>query len=63
MHCLPEGEIPEQELLPLINHSTRRLVSKQENGFVNILGSEARILMSDALKLNEPAEWNWVRHS
>ena len=60
--CL-KGEIPEQELLPLINHSTRRLVSKQRKWFRKHFGSEARILMSDALKLNEPAEWNWVRHS
>ena len=32
-----KGEIPKKELASAINYSTRRLVSKQRNGFVNIL--------------------------
>ena len=60
--CL-KGEIPEKELSSLINHSTRRLVSKQRKWFRKHFGNEARILISDALELSEPSEWNWIRHS
>ena len=60
--CL-KGEIPENELSSLINHSTRRLVSKQRKWFRKHFGNEARILISDSLELSEPSEWNWIRHS
>lgn len=60
--CL-KGEIASDELLAAINHSTRRLVSKQRKWFRKHFGSEARFMMNQGLEMSEAIKWNWIRHS
>jgi len=60
--CL-KGKITSDELLAAINHSTRRLVSKQRKWFRKHFGSEARFMMNQGLEMSEAIKWNWIRHS
>ena len=60
--CL-KGKIASDELLAAINHSTRRLVSKQRKWFRKHFGSEARFMMNQGLEMSEAIKWNWIRHS
>ena len=60
--CL-KGKITSDELLAAINHSTRRLVSKQRKWFRKHFGSEARFMMNQGLEMSEAKKWNWIRHS
>ena len=63
MHRLLKGKITSDELLAAINHSTRRLVSKQRKWFRKHFGSEARFMMNQGLEMSEAIKWNWIRHS
>ena len=60
--CL-KGKITSDELLAAINHSTRKLVSKQRKWFRKHFGSEARFMMNQGLEMSEAIKWNWIRHS
>ena len=60
--CL-KGKITSDELLAAINHSTRRLVSKQRKWFRKHFGSEARFMMNQGWEMSEAIKWNWIRHS
>ncbi|MDA7757045.1 tRNA (adenosine(37)-N6)-dimethylallyltransferase MiaA [Opitutales bacterium] len=56
-----KGEMKEDELPAAINHSTRRLVSKQRKWFRKHLGLDARIVLRDGGEMCDPKKWNWAR--